>query len=370
MYRVTFILILLTVGLVACSTVRGESLELVGEVSYAIDRPEYIYDYSHGTITALLLGGDTIISASGAGLWAQFVHDQPWRKLMEGPLGCTGDTDYSEQKKWTGQLPCSVGGMLRAATTEIVLLVNEELRALSIRDGTASFVEVLDVPRGRGNSGSDYALSSVVVAGEFLVCGRYCWSEEPMMVVLQPTDRDRGSEYRRIFPVSAAVKERLHSVYIYTPSSLTTFDPQSNTIWVAIWGYEQIYVIDMEGAILDSVHIAQADYIDPGPPKSWMRTQAVRRDWRSKWTPVQGFKYVAPGYFVLQYRVGSEVMGNDTVPLYGTAVWDTDRQPVDLEVDKHWQLAGVQPDGRAIFAHHDIEGDERRIVLNITRIVP
>jgi len=110
----------------------------------------------------------------------------------------------------------------------------------------------------------------------------------------------------------------------------------------------------------------------PGAPpiKSRVKSNAVFAEWMSHWTILHSFAYVPPGYFLLQYEVGLEKYGKTMRTLYSTVVWDADRRPVPLEVDKHWLLVGVNDDGRLVFGHREIQADTLRVVLTIGRIEP
>ena len=89
-----------------------------------------------------------------------------------------------------------------------------------------------------------------------------------------------------------------------------------------------------------------------------------------QWTPVTSIDFVPPQYFLIQYKVGYEKLGGHSVPLYSTLMLSADRHEIDAEVDRRWQVAGVQPDGRVIFGNYQLEDDKLQIVLNVTRIEP
>jgi hypothetical protein len=102
-----------------------------------------------------------------------------------------------------------------------------------------------------------------------------------------------------------------------------------------------------------------------------MKSQAVFDDWYSKCTPVRSFWFVVPGYLLLQYRIGWGKLEADSIPLHTTLAWTADRRPVDLEVDKSWQLVGVESDGRVIFVEYLVEENKcKEAVLHVTRIEP
>ncbi|MFQ5453246.1 MAG: hypothetical protein ACE5D6_03565, partial [Candidatus Zixiibacteriota bacterium] len=177
-------------------------------------------------------------------------------------------------------------------------------------------------------------------------------------------------KYQRIFSFPSKLDKLLDSLGCMEPYIRPAYALNDSIICLSISGYNFIYQIDFSGIILDSISIYSSDFRLPQPPKSRIRSRAVWEMWLSGWTPIKSFKFVPPGYFILQYLTGWEELEADTIPLYSTLMWNTDRQPVEIEVDKHWQIAGVQPDGRIIFAHYLIESDKREIVLNVTRIVP
>ncbi|MBN1212684.1 MAG: hypothetical protein JXA92_08915 [candidate division Zixibacteria bacterium] len=126
---------------------------------------------------------------------------------------------------------------------------------------------------------------------------------------------------------------KLDSVYINIPIIIPAFNPFDSTFWLAFWGYDFAYIINKKGKLIDSLPFSSPDYIAPQPPVSRMKSQAVNMDWLSKWTPLRVFKYVPPGYFVLQFKKSRDIVEVDTLPLYGTLMWTADRKPVKLELD-------------------------------------
>jgi hypothetical protein len=175
--------------------------------------------------------------------------------------------------------------------------------------------------------------------------------------------------FKRIFMVPLSREAKLDSVGIYFPHCSPVLNPVDSTIWVEIYGFDYIYVLDFDGTLIDSVKIAADGWIAPGKPASRIQSQAVADEWLKRWTPQTTFNYVPPGYFIMQYRTGYMHVPGDSISLCGTAVWNADdRQPVALQVDPHWRVAGVQPDGRIIFGHYERDADAYRVVLDITRI--
>ncbi|MEW5994860.1 MAG: hypothetical protein AB1744_10755, partial [Candidatus Zixiibacteriota bacterium] len=147
--------------------------------------------------------------------------------------------------------------------------------------------------------------------------------------------------------------------------------PIDNTIWLAFEYYNQVYIIDTAGQVLDSVAIKTADFRLPQPPVSRLKSNAVFQDWLSKCTPVRSFNYVAPNRFVLQYETGLEKSGLGSRQFYATVLWTADRNEVVLDVDETWRLVGVHPDGRVVFVQDRLEENKpRTAVIYIARIEP
>lgn len=342
------------------------SLEIIKEEAYTIDKKDYYFDYDR--ISALLIGNDTIISTSSAGIWVKYPAIQRWQKLMD----CDSDVQWNDEdfkkNRWDSKILAPPNGMWKNSISDKILIhipSSINLRSLYLeKDNCYIDVDKKELDKFRGS----YA--NFNFSNEHIVCGLYSYDKNQNLVEIHNIKNGKIIDSYKIFKMPSGLRENLNSVWLSNPSSFSLLNPNNNTIWVSVWGYQFLYIIDMKGELLDSVHIYQSDYLTPQPPISKLRTQAVWRDWLSKWTPVRNFNFVSPGFFILQYRTGFEVVENDTIPLYSTVIWDENKQPIDLEIDKHWQVAGVQPDGIIIFAHYKIEADKRQILLTIAKIIP
>jgi len=327
------------------------------EISYHVDSITTLF----APVSALVVGDDSLYSGSGAGIYAKLGRGHTWQKIIKTkPDGLTwmGDCYKKEQLKrlfWPGPmwiLPGSNRLMVYDCYCYLLTELEDESDSTAVariwrHPWEASFLDGLSIQgdivlsNGTSNEGSHIDVQKV---------------SDP-------------NYFRRIFMVPLARKMKLDSVGIYWPNCRPVMNPADSTIWVEIYGFEYIYIIDFKGALIDSVAIKSDGWIPPGPPVSRIKSQAVANQWRNRWTPQVNFNYAPPGYFIMQYRVGWEHIPNDSIPLYGTAVWDaSSRQPVELQIDPHWQVAGVQSDGRVIFGHYEYDADSCRVVLDITRI--
>ncbi|MFQ5499281.1 MAG: hypothetical protein ACE5FH_06385 [Candidatus Zixiibacteriota bacterium] len=188
------------------------------------------------------------------------------------------------------------------------------------------------------------------------------------MVVASVDDR---MDYKAVFKCPMTLTRKLDSVAWGIHDLRPAFSESDSTIWISFHAYNYIYIVDMSGSLLDSVHVSAPDFLPPGRMLSRIKSRAVVREWKSRYTPVQSFSYVQPGYFFLQYRTGWERLENDSIPLNGTLAWSAGRQPAMIDIDKRWQVAGTGPHGNVIFAEYLVsDGQLEGIVLHIGRIKP
>jgi hypothetical protein len=340
---------------------QAESLTTLYEISFEVDRS----GHRESIICALKLSGDTIFCGSEAGIFARLERGKPWRKLVDCRSidSITSWWDVCYKKKEWKQL-IAPARMWRVTETGEVAVFDQLcgcLTKLRIRNSGGSFVELW-----KDGHGDDYLVRSMSMQGDFISCGTY--SDRNTLVAVGRVDKP---DYRRILDCPESLKRRIDSVCNQSfPRVFPALNPADSTLWVAVWAYDYMYIADLDGNLLDSVHVSAADYRLPAPPKSRLQTKAVWRDWMSSgWTPINGLWYIPPGYFLLQYRNGWE-LGLDSIPLYSTAVWNSDRKPVELAVDKHWQIAGVQHNGEIILGRFMYVDGQRSIGLRVVRIEP
>lgn len=206
---------------------------------------------------------------------------------------------------------------------------------------------------------------NAALQNDFLICNAIKDKE-----TLTVQKIDAPDFFKRIFRPPPTLTAQLDPVGADASLCIPAFNPNDSTIWININGYRYIYVLDLEGTLIDSVAITAEDWIPPAPPASRIRSMAVWKDWESRWTPTTVFRYAPPGYFILQYRTGWERARDDSIPLYSTTMWDATGAAEHLDLDHRWQLAGVHADGRLVFGHYECEDAECRVVLDIVRLVP
>ncbi len=344
-----------------------ETLTVIDELSHTFDSVGLSIP-----IGALLLGGDSIMYVSLSGLFARFDSLQSWRKIID----CVPHTEavpFSVCDRDELERLIFPDGLWRVSGEdgdEILVLEGfcSRLYSLRIRDGRQSYLRIWR-KKMREDHSEDYC-QNVNVQGNLILSalGRFASDKA---VALQYTDK---SDYRRVFDYPEALTHHLDSIGRTEGDRfcIPAFNPTDSTLWLAIYAYDYLYIIDMEGQLLDSLQISAPDYRVPPPIKSRIKSNAVWTEWMSHWTPLQTFSYVPPGYFLMQYHVGSERQGKGKGIrlLYSTVVWDVDRRPVPLEVNKYWRLVGVHDDGRIVFGHREIRDDTLRVVLTIARIEP
>lgn len=339
---------------------QSETLVEITELSHLQDSTMHS---AGGRLSAILLGGDSAVFTNGAGLFVRWDSSRDWQRLV-GCVSMDKQVPFSTCDSKRLESLIMPDGLVRLSGSGDVIAVHEHfcgrLYTLRFGDDGEGYLE----KRSPKKSSDHYDV--VVVQDDLMLC-ELRLTVNNKVLALQRTD---GSDYRRIWSYPPSLLRRLDSVGISgeSPSCYPAFNPHDSTLWLAIGGYDFIYITDMDGQIRDSVHINATDYRLPPPPKSRIKSSAVTSEWLSQWTRVTSFVYVAPGYFLLQYYIGREVHGETGVGLYSTLVWNADGEPVALDVDKHWKLAGVQPDGRIILGHYDFEDERFRVVLNVVRI--
>ncbi len=354
---------LIYVAALCCApSIAAESLETVETRRCDLGQPPC----SMRTGSALLLGKDTTIVwayGSKAGLWAQYGQAQNWRKLI-GAIPTTGS--------WWDD--CHRVERFEDLFAVQILTMNPSRDELLLYDSYCNCLLRFRVPDS-GPAYADVAISDfdgywidcVALQGSTLLGGVHSVADDKFVLV---SDIARLGRHRAVFECTPDLRSRFDSVWLRNIECLPALCATDSAVWVPINGHNVIYVTDLDGNVQDSVPIEAHDYLTPRPPRSRVHTTAVWREWASHWTPIVDFRYVEPGYLVLRYQSYRELLDESTTAGYSTLVWNTDRQPVELEVDKTWRLVGVQPDGRMLFAHPDEENGSGREVIEITRIVP
>lgn len=363
MQKTKFLLTAFLISLFPAVLSHGESVNIIDEITLPADKATYGgKEHERLRVSGVYLEGDTIFAATNAGLLAKFSSEQPWEKILDcEDRGNNWWEDYKTAKKKNALFEPRYFWRI-TGVDEIVVF-----------DSYISSPYTIDL-QNRNNikarlwkdPDEKSSIKAVSIYNDLILYGISSGYHDSILAV----SRTDLSDYHRVFEYPPALKKRFDSVWA-DPNCIPAFNPIDSTIWLAFMFYNYIYLVDMNGRLLDSVHIYASDFRVPQPPRSRMKSDAVFRDWLSKCTPVRSFRYVPTGYFLLQYRSGWRKLEADSIRLFSTLAWMSDRRPVELAVDKDWQLVGVQPDGRVIFAEYLIEDNKlKETVLYVTRIEP
>ncbi len=344
--------------MVAVTSVNSTALVVVARLSYHIDSAVNL----SVPVSAVQLDNNTVFSGCGAGIFVGRDGSSEWDQVMLcAPMTMDWWADCYRKKEFSAVL--SPAHLWSLPGSEEIVVYDEYCGCLLRLDLTDENRAKAEVWREKRNT--PY-ISSAALQNNLLICNHSAEGGE--VLTLQRTD-DPGF-FEAIFKVSPSLINRLDSLGTGSLTVQPAFNPHDSTIWVAVFGHDRLVALDFNGNPVTETIIATEDWVPPRPPVSRLHSKAVWNDWLSRWTPTTSFNYAPPGYFILQYRTGWTHVANDSIPLYGTAVWNTARQPVTLELDPRWQVAGVQPDGRIIFGHYECDADSCRVVLDITRIEP
>jgi len=342
---------------------QAESLTIIDEMALSADKAGY-GGKEHGRlyVTSVYLAGDTALVATNAGLLAKFSCQAPWEKILDRePFGNNWWEDFKKAQE--KNVLFSLGRLWRIAETGDLVVFDKYISlmyTISLQNQDKIKARLWKDPDEKSH------ISAVNTFGDLIFYGISSGYHNSILAV----SRFDLSDYHRVFECPRALKQRLDSVWA-DPECFPAFNPIDTTIWLAFMFYNYIYVVDMNGRLLDSVEITASDFRMPQQPRSRMHSNAVFRDWISKCTPVLSFQYVSPGHFVLQYDGGWRKLEADSILLYSTLVCTASRQSVELEVDKDWRIVGVQPDGRVIFAHYLMKDNKaKEIILSVARIEP
>ena len=350
---------LTVVSMTNTALVRSEHLTRCGKFSYPVDSTTE----SYVPISAVMIGSDTVFSGSGGGLFSKRGAASEWQEVIatqpENPDWWTDCylKERLDRMFWPGPL------WVLPVTNKLLVYDSwcDVIMEIVSRPGQPAFAQIWRDPW------KESYIHRPSIQGDLMLSN----GDSEIGYHIDVRKVSDPHYFKRIFMVPLSREAQLDSVGVFAANCSPVMNPVDSTIWVEIWGFDYIYVLEPEGTLVDSVKITADDWIPPGPPVSRIKSRAVDTEWRKRWTPQTSFNYAPPGYFLMQYRIGWQHVANDSIPLYSTAVWNADsRQPVELEVDHRWQLAGVQPDGRIIFGHYEIDADTCRVVLDITRIEP
>jgi hypothetical protein len=311
-------------------------------------------------ISGVLLEGDSAFATANIGVLAKFSDEQSWRKILDcEPYGNNWWEDYEKARKNNSLFaPWSLWRI--AGIHELVIFDAHiaSLYSINLQNRNNVTTKLWKSP------GEKFSIFTVAVYDGLML---YSLGSGYLDTILAVSGPDM-SDFHMVFECPHTLNRKFDSVWA-DPDCHPAFNPTDSTIWLAFDYYDYVYITDMNGQLLDSVQITASDFRLPQPPRSRMHSNAVFQDWYSKCTPVESFRYVTPGYLLLQFLSGWRRTETDSIQLYSTVAWTANRQPVGLTVEKDWRLVGVQPDGRVIFAHYLIEDDKpKEILLSIARI--
>lgn len=359
--------IVLVAGLlVVCLSSHGANLVVTHQDTLLFDKADRDYAKEHWEHrVGACIGKDIALVGTVSGVYARLSPGAPWKKLLNcRPKGDTWWADF-EIALQTSVLFYPTH-FWHFSGSDSFLVWDEYM----INPYTMSFAD--DQVRIKYLESWEEATGKVYVDNVSECNGQLLASKESagyeMIVITMPIDM---SGCRDVYKCPKSLSDSLGRLGMGTRKTFPVLDPVDSSIWIAFSAYDYIYVVNMQGQLLDSIPVTADDFRLPKPPKSRMKSKAVGREWQASFTPVQSFSYAPPGYFLFQYRIGWEKLAVDSLPLFSTIAWSADRRPVELEVDKHWQVAGVQPDGRVIFGQYVVKDKQATgIVLIEARIEP
>jgi len=305
---------------------------------------------------------DTIYAATSEGIIARFSRKNEWKKLF--PCAAWSGVwrkDYERAKNES--IPFNPA----------IIWHDEDNDRLLIFDYHVMSFFALANPHSENRS-----LTLMEPPDNKYYISHFCPQKEVFLYGLDVTCRNKTigiskpdfSAYRRMFKIDCDLIQRLSLMSDYFHVKLA-YNTKHSNIWVALSEYNNIYIIDTTGNLLDSITINADDFRLPQPPRSRIVSQAVLNDWLSNCTPIFSFHYVSSGYFLMQYYSDYVQQGSDSIRLSPTLCWTADGDPVELEVDKLWRLIQAQPDGRIFFAEYIYEDDTYvKTVVYVTRIEP
>ncbi|MCK4461513.1 MAG: hypothetical protein KAW46_06890 [candidate division Zixibacteria bacterium] len=344
----------------------GETLLVVSEDSIVFDKEdiERKMGYDEHQVGAYIEEDLALVGVAN-GVYARLSPDAPWKKLLDcRQRGDNWGSDF--QVAMQTSVLFYPTQFWRTPGADSFLVWDDYMIApysMSLGDDQVriKYLESYDEAIGK------VYVDNVSECNGRLLGGKISVGNEIIVIMLSADMSGCRDGYR--CPMS--LSDSLGRLGYGTRETYPVFNPVDSSIWIAFFAYGYIYVVDMHGQLLDSIPVAGDDFRLPKPPRSRMKSKAVTREWHANFTRVESFSYAPPGYFLFQYRIGWEKLAVDSLPLFSTITWSADRKPVELDLDKRWQVAGVQPDGRVIFTRYLLE-DRRAVGLILTeaRIEP
>jgi len=363
MQKAKFFLTAFLISLFPVVLSHGESLKIIDEMTVPVDETTYS-SKKHGRlqISRVHLEGDSAFAATKSGVLAKFSNEESWRRILDcEPYGNNWWEDYETAKKKNVLFgPWSLWRI--AGIHELVVFDTYlgSLYSINLQNRNNVTAKLWKSP------GEKFSISRVAVYNGLILYSLSSGYHDTILAVSGPDT----SDFHMVFECPPTLKRKLDSIWA-DPYCSPAFNPIDSSIWLAFDYYDYIYIVDFNGKLLDSIALDAFDFRLPQSPLSRMKSQAVFDDWYSKCTPVRSFWYVPSGHFLLQYRSGWEKLEADSIPRHSTLAWTADRRPVDLAVDKSWQLVGVESDGRVIFAEYLVEDNKcKEVILHVTRIEP
>ncbi len=349
----------------AVSRAQGDTLTVITEFTYQIVDLEACGIPS----SAVLLGDDSIMFISGKGLFVGSGSAPSWKEVIgcvpleeSVPFSVCGNRELDRIIR-----PRGLWRVSGRNGDEVLVLDRFCGQFYSIRydDDGHAFAR-----RWRQQKGQD-SFDEVNIQDNMILAG-LCRFSSKKAVAIQYADKPG---YRRLFDVPAGLTRRLDSLQWSIGYSLgiPALNPGDSTLWLAITTYDYIYIIDLDGRLVDSLHIDAPDYLLPPPLKSRVKSNAVYFEWARQWTPISSFAYSSPGYFLLQYyhRTITEEGTSKGFFHYSTLAWDTAGRPMQIDIGSRWRLAGVHADGRVVYAHPvDPDDRDKGWRLTVVRLQP
>lgn len=356
LFRFCSLGLLLSVGLANAGS--AESLRILERISPG--RQDYIG-------SAILVGNDSLLFTTDSGLFLFDKQTNACRKVMDRyPPEEQVPFSVCDSDRLTRLIsPEGLWQYVAEEGSEIIVFegfCSRLYRLCQASDGT-SFLTKCDKRKG------DDMFDEANVQNGVVLSGLWLRTDKETVVIQRLADGD----YRRVFRYPPGLARWRDSIGVgnsYFHFCDPALNPHDSTLWLAIQGYNFIFVTDMDGNLLDSIPITLQDFRMPPPLKSRMKSDAVVDEWSSHWTYTTCFSYVSPGYFVMQYDTGDEECGERTLSRFTTALWNANGQPVPLTVDPLWHVAGVLDDGRIIFVASELDISGCKVTIIVTRIEP
>lgn len=312
---------------------------------------------------ALRMGGDTLLVLSRSGLRLQTSRGKEWHQIVElVPDSVEYPVDACSGQKYSRLVSPKGLWRIEDGNNSSVLVYERycsALRRLNATNTEETFLEPW------GSKSDEEWIERVNVQGNLALCGLFRKKGRPSVLLQWAGQTDS----RSVFYCPDRLAHSLDSVGLSNASfCIPALNPHDSLLWLAIIGHSHVYMVTMKGELRDSMSINQVDYRLPPRLRSRIRSDAVIEDWLAQWAYITAFSYAPPGYFIMQYTVKR---GTDSLPAqFSTRVWDTQKQVVKLDVNPYWRIAGVQSDGRILFATRESDSTGSRSVIYVTRIEP